>query len=52
MLQYLHAFKKINRISTEIACGMVHLQGGLPYWLLHKYPDIKLRTSDASEHIE
>ena len=20
--------------------------GGLPYWLLHKYPNIKLRTSD------
>lgn len=23
--------------------------GGLPYWLFHKYPKIKLRTSDTSK---
>lgn len=23
--------------------------GGFPYWLLHKYPEIKLRTSDNGE---
>lgn len=23
--------------------------GGFPYWLLHKYPDIKLRTNDPSK---
>ena len=22
------------------------MQGGLPYWILHEYPNIKLRSSD------
>lgn len=29
-----------------IPMGFVRFQGGIPYWLLSKYPDIRLRTSD------
>lgn len=38
---------KVQRIKS-LLIGFSLFQGGIPYWLFSKYPDIKLRTSDKN----
>lgn len=39
----------ITKYLTGLIGALIYLlQGGIPYWLFSKYPNIKLRTSDAN----
>lgn len=39
-------------LSNTFKYFFINFQGGFPYWLLTKYPNIKLRTSDISKELQ